>query len=258
MLRCAFVVKLGLVAGSVFVLTETTRAAVNLGLQPGLQVVNVGDTIEVQLLVSSNGSGAQSLDALDAVFTWDPSLLSLVGFDNSGSGAMFFATGFFPDPDGINTDLNDGDAIFTALGPPGSPIDVPVAPGNLIVTTFQFEALAPTSDTDIELALQIGVFGRTRALLNGSEVTGKIKGPSTVTINAPATCATDIVSSVTFMPPPDGIVDGADLAYLLGEWGVNPGSLADFVTSATFMPPPDGIVDGADLAILLGDWGPCH
>jgi hypothetical protein len=30
------------------------------------------------------------------------------------------------------------------------------------------------------------------------------------------------------------------------------------VTSATFQPPPDGIVNAADLAILLGNWGVCE
>jgi len=70
-------------------------------------------------------------------------------------------------------------------------------------------------------------------------------------------CIGDIVTSRTLQPPPDGKVDGADLAYLIGEWGANPGSTADFVTSATLLPPPDGIVDGADLAVLIGAWGPC-
>ena len=74
----------------------------------------------------------------------------------------------------------------------------------------------------------------------------------------PATCPADFVDSGTFQPPPDGAVDAADLAYLLGEWGRNPGSLADIVTSATFQPPPDGMVDAADLAFLLGDWGTCE
>jgi hypothetical protein len=59
-----------------------------------------------------------------------------------------------------------------------------------------------------------------------------------------------------FLPPPDGTVDGVDLAVLLGEWGANPGSPAD-VVGLDFHPPPDGNVDGADLAILLGAWGPC-
>ena len=71
-------------------------------------------------------------------------------------------------------------------------------------------------------------------------------------------CSTDIVSSTTFQPPGDGAVNAADLAFLLGEWGVNPESLADFVSSATFQPPPDGVVNAADLAFLLGEWGPCN
>jgi hypothetical protein len=69
-------------------------------------------------------------------------------------------------------------------------------------------------------------------------------------------CGGDIVSSATFAPPADGVVDAADLAYLLGAWGAQP-SCADAVTSRTFAPPPDGKVDGADLAYLLGAWGPC-
>ena len=72
-----------------------------------------------------------------------------------------------------------------------------------------------------------------------------------------ASCTGDIVDSGTFQPPPDGQVDAADLAFLLGEWGPNPGSPADFVNSGTFQPPPDGQVDAADLAVLLGAWGPC-
>jgi hypothetical protein len=79
---------------------------------------------------------------------------------------------------------------------------------------------------------------------------------SRVEIPGPS-CLGDVVSSATFEPPPDGTVNGADLAYLLGAWGANPGSVADFVTSATFEPPPDGLVNGADLALLLGAWGPC-
>jgi hypothetical protein len=70
-------------------------------------------------------------------------------------------------------------------------------------------------------------------------------------------CPGDFVSSRTFAPPPDGIVDAADLAYLLGEWGPNPGSIADVANSLTFTSPPDDVVDAADLAVLLGSWGEC-
>jgi len=84
--------------------------------------------------------------------------------------------------------------------------------------------------------------------------------PNSIAVWGPPTpelCIADFVSSRTIQPPPDGQVDGADLAVLLSEWGRNPGSVADIVSSATLMPPPDGVVDGADLAVLLGAWGDC-
>ena len=46
----------------------------------------------------------------------------------------------------------------------------------------------------------------------------------------------------------DGTVDGADLAILLGQWGLGaPGDIDG-----------DGVVDGADLGSLLGAWGVCQ
>lgn len=70
------------------------------------------------------------------------------------------------------------------------------------------------------------------------------------------TCLGDVVGD-DFSPPGDGAVDGFDLAYLLGEWGRNPGSDADLVGD-DFTPPADGMVNGFDLAVLLGAWGACE
>jgi len=67
-------------------------------------------------------------------------------------------------------------------------------------------------------------------------------------------CPQDCVSSATFLPPPDGKVDGADLAALLASWGPCAGCCADSANSA-FDHMPDGVVDGADLAVLLVAWG---
>ncbi len=48
----------------------------------------------------------------------------------------------------------------------------------------------------------------------------------------------------------DGVVNGADLAIMLGGWGNCTGSCpADF--------DGNGVVNGADLAVLLGMWGSC-
>jgi hypothetical protein len=47
-----------------------------------------------------------------------------------------------------------------------------------------------------------------------------------------------------------GLVDGADLAILLGSWGACANCAADV--------DGNGTVDGADLAVLLGAWGACN
>lgn len=45
----------------------------------------------------------------------------------------------------------------------------------------------------------------------------------------------------------DGVVDGADITYLLGAWGDDDsGDLSG-----------DDRTDGADITVLLGNWGPC-
>lgn len=77
-----------------------------------------------------------------------------------------------------------------------------------------------------------------------------------VSCTPPANCVGDFAGP-NFQPPGDGTVDAADLAFLLGQWGPNPGSDADVVNSVNFGPPPDGVVDAADLAAVLGAWGRC-
>ena len=45
----------------------------------------------------------------------------------------------------------------------------------------------------------------------------------------------------------DGVIDGADLAFMLGLWGTVNSPIGDLSA--------DGLIDGADLAQLLGQWG---
>jgi hypothetical protein len=56
-------------------------------------------------------------------------------------------------------------------------------------------------------------------------------------------CAGDVTGN--------GVVDGVDLAAMLGAWGT--AGQGEFETDVN----SDGLVDGADLAILLGGWGRC-
>ncbi|MFO0962249.1 MAG: hypothetical protein U0625_05015 [Phycisphaerales bacterium] len=60
----------------------------------------------------------------------------------------------------------------------------------------------------------------------------------------PGLCAADLAPAGG-----DGRVDGADLAFVLAQWGSSGGS-ADL--------NHDGVVNGSDLGVLLGAWGPCN
>jgi hypothetical protein len=65
---------------------------------------------------------------------------------------------------------------------------------------------------------------------------------------------------ITPFPPPydadlnnDGLINGIDLAILLGNWGACPGPESCSSLGDLF---PDSVIGGGDLAILLGLWGP--
>ena len=70
-------------------------------------------------------------------------------------------------------------------------------------------------------------------------------------------CPADAVSAETLQPPGDGVVDAADLAFLLSQWGAAEPSLADLASSDSFALPADGLINAADLGFLLGMWGEC-
>ncbi|MBX3356644.1 MAG: VCBS repeat-containing protein [Phycisphaeraceae bacterium] len=76
----------------------------------------------------------------------------------------------------------------------------------------------------------------------GGIAAGLLPGAISVQVSQPIACLGSLDGN--------GVVDGADLAILLGAWGPNPGSPADL--------NGDGFVNGADISILLANWGACN
>lgn len=155
---------------------------------PPEQVVVVGELVEVSLLVSSAGRTPQPFDAVDAILAWDPGVLGAIGVSVTHADVSYVLAGFLPDPDGVNTDLADGDAIFTGLVPPLLGASAPPAPESLLLATFTFPATSPTIGTEVSLLPVIGAFGETRVLSMGGDVTASLGEPVVVTIAVSGAC----------------------------------------------------------------------
>lgn len=90
---------------------------------------------------------------------------------------------------------------------------------------------------DLEPYLAVGIY---RSSAMGLYNTGNMAPRLVFTFESPDTCPGDFND--------DGIVNGADLSFLLGFWGM---------VNAEYDLDQSGLIDGADLAILLGYWGRC-
>ncbi len=158
-------------------------ADVDLTLDPINQTVSTGDTVDVSLVATSAGPGSQDVVALDAILNWDPAKLALIEIV-SGSGHAWFVSDFLLDPDGLNDDLTDGDALYTALTPPGAPAPAPTT--GLLVATFRFQTLADTAGTVVSMLPMSGAFAQTQVLfLFAEDITGDISGTATIVSESP-------------------------------------------------------------------------
>jgi len=86
--------------------------------------------------------------------------------------------------------------------------------------------------------LRVGVFDR----ITSPPVIWMSKPGETLILTCEPACIADLDD--------DGVVGGADIAVLLGYWGLSGKNVVGDLTG-------DGTVNGADLSVLLGSWGPC-
>lgn len=177
--------QIAVAAAALFAVVPARAGLVNMNFLPSAQVVNVGATVSIDILLQADGGAAESVSALDAILDWDPTLLQLNGVNNAAAGYAWLAEGFLPDPDGINASLTDGNAIYTALGQLAAPAFAPPSPGALVVTTLEFTALAETAGTLVRFVPNMGTFGSTQifaGFVPNSPITGDISSTALVTI----------------------------------------------------------------------------
>ncbi len=96
-------------------------ANINLEFRPPSQTVLIGDTVPIGLYAVSDDETDQLLMSAQVIIAWDPSLLQLLGIDDTG--AVPLQSSEFPanDPFNLNEVVppKDGDGLYVALAPLG-------------------------------------------------------------------------------------------------------------------------------------------
>ena len=177
-------------------------ANINVELRLPQEKALVGDVIPVELYTVSDDQGMQPFLAMGVILAWDDSRLELTAYVDNGP--YDWLRSFFPNDsrlDGLNEPFdispgavpdNDGNAYYEAW----TNFDGPAyaTPEGLLITTFQFRALA-TGSTAIEILADFGTDTHTRVLdsvVPGLDVTGLIGPPAQVTI---VSCAAPAVEA---------------------------------------------------------------
>ncbi len=191
----------------------------------------------------SNGIGAASLNGSEGLNVFSATAQSAAGgcadsnncVSSSGSGMVdiTFALDVL-----VYSEATIDWALFGDFGG-ASGITLRDTEGNIVLSESHGFPLNEGSTT---LNLIAGVYRL--GVTTAANATGYCAGPE------PIGSAQVDVTMIALGDPSDingdGIVDGIDLALVLGNWGPCPGCPADI--------NGDGIVDGIDLAVVLGGW----
>lgn len=154
-------------------LPSVSGEGVDIVLATSNPTISPGCIVNVEVRLSA--SVATQVSAADVIFQWDPSQLQLL--QTTPGTAGWFVAGYLPDPDGINNDVHDGTALFTALASPASPVTVGPAT-SLARLTFQVNQSGA-----LGVLATAGAFGVTRVLGTnpGLDLTGELPAPLSIT-----------------------------------------------------------------------------
>ncbi|MHC5112352.1 MAG: hypothetical protein ACYTHJ_21045 [Planctomycetota bacterium] len=153
-------------------------ASVDLTLEPEDPNVAMGANLDIQLVARNDEEGMARVSAVSVVLVWDPEVIQLTGSSEIEPGT-WLATGFFPDPDGINDALDDGDAVFTALASPANIVEIPME--NMALAAFSFQAMTSMPNAQVVIQERLLEFGETavfHADIPNLNILGSVEGAS--------------------------------------------------------------------------------
>jgi hypothetical protein len=140
-----------LLATGVYAPARLDAGFIDLEWRPAHVVVTPGEIVRLQLFAVSQDEVDDVISVMDVIFLWDPAYLSLLGVVNDGPYA-WNSSGLPPNAlGGLNQDLTDGDALYTARSqfPPNLPAHA--TSSGLHAATIEFLALAEISSTGVPI-----------------------------------------------------------------------------------------------------------
>lgn len=228
---------------TVFLAVTIGQAAVDLEWRTENQNADPGEIIRMGLYAVADNDGTnEPFSALEAVVEWDPAYLVLVGVDDNGPYGWLYS-GFCDDSglDGLNDTFEDGNAYYQAWS--NFDEDPIAVPEGLLITTFEFQALTCTGNTEVALLSEYGVHSVTAVyddVVPGLDIADDLGTAGVETCG----CRGDLDG--------DDRTNLCDLAMLLGAFG-------HCLGDPRYNPEAD--LDGSecveldDLEMLLADYG---
>ena len=164
-----------------------------------------GDTVQVGLfVVGQPGAPTETVGAAEAIFTWETAHLQLLGVDSSNPANLIFSG--FPTlgSSGLNeaSPPADGDGLFVALGPLGTPILADEA--GTLLAILNFEALFATPGSPVELLASAGSPLRDTVVFDGTT-------PNTIVTGDLSWTSVAIRCGPFDLAQPFGVLDLADV-----------------------------------------------
>lgn len=181
-----------------------SRGDVDLLWDPPTQGALQNEIVNVALYAVLDDTGLNpNIGVIEVILNWDPVRLEFIGKVDNGP-YTWFASGFPNDSlqDGLNapysgTPANDGNAWYNALSQFGAGQEAIATPAGLLVTTFQFRALA-LGVAEVSMVATAGGATETRVLdgvIPGLVSTGDLGPPAEIIVTAgtvPAAPVADI------------------------------------------------------------------
>jgi hypothetical protein len=233
---------------------QVDNKKINLFMEAPETAVSVGEIFEVPVMMVA-ATEPQRYIVSDIIFGWDHTKLEFTGLNHVGSHPLIWVPpSGMPCPagyqncEGIGGDYTlineaippaDGNGLYYGYGALGYVFMVDIQPVQIV--RLQFKVIQPFTETEVRILPQFDTIIENKTVVYGGNVPGlSVLGTITDAVIVGAPLLGDFDG--------DGQVGSADMASLLGNWGVSSFNKNPYDLDG------DGVVGAGDLAILVSNW----